>query len=286
MATFFNQATLSYGGTTVNSNTTEAELLSGLQITKTAVTGTYEAGGSIVYAITLSNMGSASYPALTVTDNLGAYALPSGTGNAVPLTYVAGSLLYYLNGVLQSAPTVVAAGDLEISGIDLPPDSTATFIYEVRANEFAPIAAGASIVNTASTNGGVGVGEITDTATVTVNEAPRLTIAKAVCSAVLTDNEPLTYTIIVQNLGNTPIEASDGVIISDVFKPILSNITVTLNGTALAETTGYTYDSTTGAFATADGVVTVPAATYTQDPATGAITTTPGVSILTVSGTV
>ena len=286
MATFFNQATLSYGGNTVNSNTTEAELLAGLTITKTAVTDSYEAGGSVVYTVTISNVGSASYTALTVTDDLGAYTLPSGTGTAVPLTYVNGSILYYLNGVLQSAPTVVSAGNLEISGINLPADSTATFIYEVRANEFAPIAAGASIVNTVSTNGGAGIGIITDTATVAVSEAPRLTIAKAVCPAVLTDNEPLTYTIIVQNLGNTPILATDGVTVSDTFNPVLTNIAVTLNGTALAENTGYTYDPTTGAFATADGVITVPAATYTQDPTTGAYTTTPGVSILTVTGTV
>lgn len=286
MATFFNQATLSYGGNTVNSNTTEAELLAGLTITKTAVTDSYEAGGSVVYTVTISNVGSASYTALTVTDDLGAYTLPSGTGTAVPLTYVNGSILYYLNGVLQSAPTVVSAGNLEISGINLPADSTATFIYEVRANEFAPIAAGSSIVNTVSTNGGAGIGVITDTATVAVSEAPRLTIAKAVCPAVLTDNEPLTYTIIVQNLGNTPILATDGVTVSDTFNPVLTNIAVTLNGTALAENTGYTYDPTTGAFATADGVITVPAATYTQDPTTGAYTTTPGVSILTVTGTV
>ena len=286
MATFFNQATLSYGGNTVNSNTTEAELLAGLTITKTAVTDSYEAGGSVVYTVTISNVGSASYTALTVTDDLGAYTLPSGTGTAVPLTYVNGSILYYLNGVLQSAPTVVSAGNLEISGINLPADSTATFIYEVRANEFAPIAAGASIFNTVSTNGGAGIGVITDTATVAVSEAPRLTIAKAVCPAVLTDNEPLTYTIIVQNLGNTPILATDGVTVSDTFNPVLTNIAVTLNGTALAENTGYTYDPTTGAFATVDGVITVPAATYTQDPTTGAYTTTPGVSILTVTGTV
>ena len=286
MATFYNQATLSYGGNTVTSNTTEAELLSGLEITKTAVTGTYESGGSVVYLITLSNMGSSPYNALTLTDDLGAYAIPGGTGNAVPLTYVDGSLLYYLNGELQPAPSVTSVGNLEISGIDLPAGSTATFIYEVRANEFAPLSEGSTIVNTASTNGGVGVGEISATATVSVGEAPRLTIAKAVCPAVLTDNDQLTYTLIVQNLGNTPIVATDGVVISDVFNPILSNITVLLNGTALAEGTGYTYNSTTGEFATVNGVITVPAATYTQDPTTGAISTTPGVTVLTVTGTV
>ena len=285
MATFYNQATLSFGGSVVNSNTTEAELLSGLEIIKTAITGSYDSGSSVVYSITLSNMGSTPYAALTVTDDLGAYTL-SGGGTAVPLSYVDGSILYYLNGVLQPAPTVTATGNLEITGITVPAGSTATFIYEARANEFAPIAAGSVITNTATTNGGVGIGQISDTATVTVREAPELTIAKAVCPAVLSDNDQLTYTIIVQNLGNTPILATDGVVISDTFNPILSNISVTLGGVALDEGTGYTYDTATGAFATADGVVTVPAASYTQDPTTGSIATTPGVTVLTVTGTV
>lgn len=285
MATFFNQATLSFGGETVNSNVTEAELLSGLTLTKTAITPVYSVGGNAVYAITLSNMGSVAYNDLTVTDDLGAYTL-EGVGTVVPLTYVDGSVIYYLNGVLQPAPTVTAAENLEISGINLPADSTATFIYEATANEFAPIAAGSVITNTASVNGGVGVGVITATAQITVNEEPRLTIAKAVCPAVITDNSELTYTLIVQNLGNTPIAATDGVIVSDVFNPILSDVTVTLDGTTLAEGTGYTYDEATGAFATTDGTLTVPAATYTRNPTTGAITTTPGVAVITITGTV
>ena len=285
MATFFNQATLSYGGNVLNSNTTEAELLSGLTLTKTAITGTYEAGGNVVYTITVSNMGNTAYNGLTVTDDLGAYTTTGGA-TAVPLTYVNGSIIYYLNGVLQPAPTVTSVGNLEISGINLPAGSTATFIYEATANEFAPIASGSVITNTASTNGGVGTGVISDTATITVNEAPVLTIAKAVCPAIVTDNGQLTYTIIVQNLGNTPIVATDGVIISDTFNPVLSGITVSLNGAELAEGTGYTYNEATGEFATTDGTVTVPAATYTTDPATGAITTTPGVATLTVTGTV
>lgn len=285
MATFYNLATLTYGGNTVNSNTTEAELLAGLEITKTAVTATYSAGGTVVYAVTLNNMGGSAYNDLTVTDDLGAYPLPGG-GTAVPLDYVTGSLLYYLNGVLQPTPTISAVGSLTVEGISIPANSVATLIYEARANEFAPIAAGSVITNTAATNGGVGIGEISDTATVTVEEAPELTIAKAVCPAVLNDNERLTYTIIVQNLGNTPIVATDGVIINDTFNPILSDLVVTLNGAPLTEGAGYTYNELTGEFATADGVVTVPAATYTQDPVTGAITTTPGVAVLTVNGIV
>ena len=285
MATFYNQATLSFGGNVVNSNTTEAELLSGLELTKTAVSATYSEGGGVVYTVTLSNMGSAVYNSLTITDDLGAYTLPGG-GTAVPLTYVTGSILYYLNGVLQPQPTVTALGNLEISGIDLPANSTATFIYETRANEFAPPAAGSSINNTASTNGGAGIGELTASAQVPVNESPELTIAKAVCPAVSTDNEQLTYTIIIQNLGNIPIVGTDGVIVSDVFNPALNGITVTLNGVTLTEGVGYTYDELSGAFATTEGTITVPAATYTQDPVTGAFTTTPGVAVITVTGSV
>ena len=285
MATFYNQATLSYGGNVVNSNTTEAELLSGLSIAKNAVTSTYAEGSEVVYAITLNNMGSTAYNALTVTDDLGAYTLPGGA-SVVPLSYVNGSILYYLDGALQPAPTVSAVGNLTIENVNLPPSSTATFIYAATANEFAPISAGATITNTATTNGGVGIGEITATATVNVSESPELTIAKAVCPAVLNDNDTVTYTIIVQNLGNVPIAATDGVVINDVFNPVLSAIAVTLNGAELQEGTGYTYNAVSGAFSTVDGVITVPAATYTQDPTTGAITTTPGVTVLTVTGTV
>ena len=285
MATFYNQATLSYGGNVVSSNTTEAELLAGLTITKTAVTDSYTAGGNIVYLVTLTNLGGSAYTDLTVTDDLGAYTLPGG-GTAVPLDYVTGSLLYYLDGVLQPTPTVSAVGDLEIGGINIPAGGTATLVYETVANEFAPIAAGSTITNTASTNGGVGVGVITDTATVGIKATAQLTIAKAVCPAVISDNDTVTYTVIVQNLGNTPVIATDGVIISDVFNPVLTNLAVDLDGVALVLGTGYTYNQTTGEFATVDGIVTVPAATYTQDPTTGAVTTVPGVTVLTVSGTV
>ena len=282
MATFYNQATLSYGGNVVNSNTTEAELLSGLMLTKTAISDGYTAGGSIVYAVTLSNMGGGAYADLTVTDNLGAYDLVGG-GTAVPLDYVDGTLYYYLNGVLQPTPTVTSVGNLEITGIDLPANGTATFIYEVRANEFAPVAAGSTVTNTVSTNGGAGIGVITADETVGIRDSVQLTIAKAVCPAVITDNDPITYTIIVQNLGNTPVLATDGVIISDVFNPVLSDVTVTLDGTELAEGAGYTYNAATGEFATTDGTVTVPAATYTQNP-DGSYTVTPGTTTLTVKG--
>lgn len=46
--------------------------------------------------------------------------------------------------------------------------------------------------------------------------------------------------------------------LTDVFDPILRDLTVTLNGTALTEGTQYAYNQATGAFATTVGVLTVP----------------------------
>ena len=85
---------------------------------------------------------------------------------------------------------------------------------------------------------------------------------------------------------NQAITAADAATVTDLFDPILTDLVVTFNGTALAAGTGYTYDETTGAFSTVPGVITVPAATYTQDPATGIYTGTPGLATLTVTGTI
>jgi uncharacterized repeat protein (TIGR01451 family) len=104
MATFYNQATLSFGGGVVNSNVTEAEVLSGISLTKTAFNTSYGAGDGIVYAITLTNQGQTPLTGLTVTDNLGAYTTTGGS-TAVPLSYVDGSIVYYLGGVVQPTPT-------------------------------------------------------------------------------------------------------------------------------------------------------------------------------------
>ena len=60
----------------------------------------------------------------------------------------------------------------------------------------------------------------------------------------MTENGTLTYTFVIQNLGNTAADAATGVVITDTFNPLLENLTVTFNGTAWAEGTNYTYDTT------------------------------------------
>ena len=278
VATFTNKATLTYNGGTVDSNTVTGELLEVLSLTKTAITTEYTEGDTITYVVSLVNTGSTPLTAVTLTDDLGAYE--SGTE-----ILVAGTATYYVNGVLQAAPTVTATSPLTVSGITIPAGGNALLIYETQANVFAPPEIGGSITNTATATGGGIATPISDTAVITAEAQADLTISKALSPAVVTENGQLTYTFVIENTGNTPAIATDNLVVTDTFSPILDPITVTYNGTTWAAGTNYTYNPATGEFATFPGQITVPAATYTQNT-DGSYTVTPGVAVLTVTGTV
>ncbi len=283
MATFFNQATLSYSGGTVNSNITTGEIVEVLSATKTAVVDEYSAGSEITYVINIVNSGSIAFTGLSVTDDLGAYEFNGAT--ITPLDYVDGSVKYFVNGVLQPAPTVTAGPPLVVSGINVPSEGVVTIAYTARTNSFAPPSSGGTIENTATISGG-GITEITVNETVTAEDAPSLDITKALSPSTVTENGQLTYTFVIRNTGNAPAEATDNVVITDTFDPALSNITVTYNGTTWTTPENYTYNETTGLFTTVPGAITVPAATFTQDPTTGVWVTNPGSVTITVTGTI
>ena len=135
------------------------------------------------------------------------------------------------------------------------------------------------------TSGGLAA-PVTAEETVGAVSSPRLSITKGLNPTVVAENGRITYTFTIQNTGNTPVTATDDVILRDTFDPVLNGLTVTYNGAPWTAGTQYTYDGTTGLFATTAGQITVPAATYTQDPVTGAWAVTPGVSELIVTGTV
>ena len=283
MATFYNQATLTYNNTIINSNITTGELEEVLSITKTAVLDTYTQGDEITYVINIRNTGTLPYNDLTITDDLGTYT--SGTLTLTPLTYAAGSATYFVNGVLQPAPAVTAGPPLTVSGISVPAGGVATVLYAAQLNQFAPLGVGDTVTNTATLSGS-GITPISTAETITAAEEADLTITKSLNPTVVTENGQITYTFVIQNTGNTAVIATDNATITDTFDPVLSNIAVTFNGVSWATPTNYTYNTVTGQFATNAGQITVPAATYTQDPTTGATIIQPGVSILTVTGTV
>ncbi len=282
MAIFFNQATLTYNGGTVNSNVTTGEILETLNVTKTAVVEEYTTSSEITYAINMTNTGTAPVTGVTLTDDLGAY--PFGTDTLIPLDYVEGSVKYFIDGVLQPSPTTTAQGGLVIGPITIPAGGVATVLYTAEANGFASPEAGGVITNTVTVTGGGQTATATES--ITRTDDPDITLTKALSPATVTDNGRITYTIVIENSGNSAVGPEDNVVISDTFDPRLTDLTVTLNGTALTEPEGYAYNEATGAFTTISGLISVPAATFTQDIATGLWTTTPGSVTLVVSGNV
>lgn len=283
MATFTNFATLSYNGGTTTSNVVTGELLETLSATKIAVMDDYTAKDDVTYVVTLLNSGTAPLNGLTVTDDLGGYLFEGDT--VYPLEYTNGSIHYYINGVLQADPAVTAGPPLVITGISVPAGGNVMLIYEATVTEFAPLAADDTITNTAVVTGGGLAAPVTASEIIETEDRADLTISKSVSPAVVTENGQLTYTFVIANHGNTPAVATDDVVVSDVFDPILNPITVTFNGSVWAEGVNYTYDESTGVFTTLPGQITVPAATYTQNE-DGTWIVNPGTVILTVTGTV
>ncbi len=281
MARFTNQAQLRYGNSIANSNIAVGEILEVLSAEKTAVKAEYTPNDCVTYVISIVNAGTTAMNGLSVTDNLGTY-LQAET-ELTPLRYVEGSVKYYVNGVLQSTPVVVDGPPLVINGINVPAGGDVIIVYEADINEYAPLAAGSQITNTA-TIAGAGITPITAEEVITAVQAPMLTITKSISPVPVTENGTLTYTFLIQNMGNAQVDETVGAIVTDTFNPILSNPVVTFNGTAWTQTTNYTYDETTGVFATNTGQITVPAATYARDPVTNAVVVTPGVSTLVIAG--
>lgn len=282
MAIFTNRATLTYLGGAITSNTVTGEIREVISAAKQAAGTTYRVGDTVTYVISLQNTGSTAVSGLTVTDDLGTYAF--GTGTVTPLSYSEGSLLYYVNGALQASPTVTAGNTLAVSGLAIPAGGNAVLVYRARVGETASPAAGGSIVNTATVTGGGIATPLTVSETVTAAGGAGLAIEKALNPTSVADGEQLTYTFTVRNYGNEEAAATEDLVLTDTFDPALSAISVTLNGTALQAGTDYTYDETSGAFATTAGLVTVPAATYTQNADTGVWSTAPGTAVLTVTG--
>lgn len=284
MATFTNQAVLSYNNVTTSSNVATGEIISAITASKTAVMDSYTVNDTITYVISVVNTGSTTWGTLTVADNLGAYEF--GNTNLLPLTYKDGSVKIFINGVLQPTPAVTVGTSLTVTGINIPAGGNAVIVYEADVNQFAPLSAGSTIVNTATITGTGITTPVTVTETVTVREAPDLTISKSITPSVVTENSRVTYTFVIQNYGSKAATVEDRVAVTDDFDPILTDLTVTFNGETWTRGTQYNYNETTGSFTTVVGQITVPAATYTQDATTGAYVIEPGVAVLAVTGTI
>ena len=284
MATFFNQATLTYAGGVANSNIVSGELVESLSANKSATTSVYAPGEDLTYLVNILNASNGTLTGLTLTDDLGAYTV--GTQVYVPLTYIDGSARYFVNGVPAPAPVVTSSEPLVVSGLSVPAGGNALLVYRAVANAYAAPGEGAVITNTATVTGSGIATSVTASVTLGAVGGARLNIIKAISPTVVSENDRLTYTFVIENTGNEAAVATDNLRITDVFDPILRDIVVTLNGEVWPEAGNYTYNEATGEFATVESSVTVPAATYTQDIETGEWITIPGTTVIEVTGTV
>lgn len=284
MAIFSNQATFTYDGSSVDSNVVYGELIARLEVTKTAVEGSYSPGQLVTYVVILRNTGASALTGLTISDDLGGYSV--GGMTVYPLTYEPGTIALFVNGVLQPAPAVTAGPPLGIAGITVPAGGDVVLLYQARVNSFANPATGGRIVNTVTVTGG-GLGTpVTASETVTAGTEADLTITKSISPAQVAENDRVTYTFVIRNFGNEPVVATDNAVLTDTFDPILTDLVVTYEGTTWTRGVQYNYNETTGLFTTVTSQITVPAATVTRDPVTGAYTVVPGEVTLTVTGTI
>lgn len=284
MAQFTNQAQLTYRGGAVNSNVAVGEVVEVLSATKTVLDTSYGQGDDLTYVISLVNAGTAPLTGVSVSDDLGGYDFEGET--VYPLEYVEGSLRLFADGVPQPAPEVEAGPPLEVSGLTVPAEGNLILIYQARVTAFAPLGEDDEITNTASITGGCSPTPIEASATVGTESAPSLTITKTISPIPVAECGQLTYTFLIQNTGSRAAVATDDIVLTDNFDPILRDLVVTLDGVTLSEPADYTYDEETGLFRTVPGRITVPAATFARDPETGAWIVTPGITRLVVTGSV
>lgn len=297
MAIFTNQATLTYGTRTVNSNVAIGTLLEDLAVTKTALGATYTPGDDMSYVVNVTNSGATAITNLTITDDMGGYPYPDAGGVTIyPMEYKPGSMRFFLDNVLQTAaPTIIPGPPMSITGITIPAGSTATFAYAADLTDVAPREAGSTITNTVTAVRSAAA-SASDSATITVTTEPELSINKSMSPDTVTENSRLTYTFLIQNFGNTPVTADQNVRFTDDFDPYLENLTVNYTGadgvpTTWTEGVNYVYTASStsgtrvGSFLSTEEQITIPAAAYTRN-ADGSYSVTPGTSILTITGTV
>ena len=250
MAIINNSASATYGygrdnQDTAVSNIATANLLEqySLSGSKNIQNPSFRPGEVLSYYITATNTGTDSLYNLTFTDDLG------GTGT--PLSFIDGSAYLNFNGAISPIiPTSVNPLTFVISN-EIAAGDRVTVDFLVRVNSSLSNAV-TEITNTSgiTANEGSVTGPIltlnpSPSVTVSLEEYASVTITKSVSDTNITEGEPFSYTLELENSGNLP---ATGVVITDVLPGgfDISSITMTTNGvTTTFANTDYTVDTTT-----------------------------------------
>lgn len=279
-----NRAQITYtSGTSQNtaiSNQTNTTLVDQytMLLTKDVLDNVVRLGDTATYVLRLTNTGAGALYNPTITDNLG-----SVLGADTPLSYVADSAVFYLNGTpVGGTAQITTAGVTFTAAAVLQPGDNLIIVYSAQT-----VAESAGqITNTAGAQANSGTPEgavITAAATQTITtesvEAPQLSIFKSADKDSVVSGDTLTYTFTILNTGSLPAESVN---FTDVLPPefTVTSVTLTQNGTTTTLLpTDYAIEPQNTLVIPAAGslvVINVPAAT-----AEG-----PGVSVITVTGTI
>lgn len=285
--TILNQATVTFNYDSqageATSNIATATLLDVLTIDKNAIQGAYQRNQILTYSISIENTSAAAMTNVTAVDDLGTYTIP-GPVSVTPLTYI-GPAALYVNGVFSANITATTgAHNVTFAVGTIAVGDTVTIVYTVQVNEYALLAVGSTITNTATVNADGLAAPLTTAFTLPVADFAEIVITKDMSPDPVIDGETLTYTFLIYNYGNT---IATDLILTDTFDPAPATPLVVRRDGVVVDPANYTYAAGTLTLPTG-GVytITVAAATYAQDPVTGIVTVTPGLTTITVAGTI
>ena len=244
------------------SNVATANLLEPYSLTgsKNVQNSAFRPGDILSYYITATNTGTDSLYNLTFTDNLG------GVGS--PLTFVDGSAYLTFNGAISPIiPTSINPLTFIVSNVVNAGDiATIAFLVRVNSslsNDVTEITNSTEIsANEGSPTGTIITLSPNPSVTIPLEEYASVSITKSVSDTNISEGEPFSYTLELENSGNLP---ATGVVITDVLPNnfVISSITSTTNGiTTTFAPTDYSVDPTTNTLTlpTNPGIeITVPA---------------------------
>ena len=250
MAIINNSASATYGygrdsQDTAVSNVATANLLEQFSFsgTKNVQNSSFRPGEIVSYYISATNTGTDSLYNLTFTDDLG------GTGT--PLSYIDGSAYLNFNGAISPiVPTSVSPLTFVIPN-EFASGDRATIDFLVRVNSgisstVSEITNTSNITaNEGSVTGPVLTLDPSPSVTIAREEYASVTITKSISDTNITEGEPFSYTLELENSGNLP---ATGVVITDVLPDgfDISSITMTTNGvTTTFASADYTVDTAT-----------------------------------------
>lgn len=246
-----------------------------VSLTKTPLLENVRAGNNAAYVLTMKNTGSGALYNPTITDNLGK------TETTSPMTYLANSALFYINGAPSTGTARTSENGVVFSSTAiLQPNDILTVVYEtstrgIQAEEITNTA-------TAAANSGSATGaQVTAqaSATITPQAFASVSVFKSADKSSVITGDTLTYTFTLLNTGG---KEADNTRLIDSLPPEfkVNSVSYEVNGDVTPiPASDYTIE--------APNKLTVPAMDSALKIGVPAATEAgPGVTIITVTGTV